>query len=140
MAMDKLAAYEPYLRSILRIIAAYVFSLHGYQKFFGVLGGDKVPWPPLLQVAGVMETFLGALILVGLFTRPAVFLCSGEMAVGYFRTHAPRSFWPVLNGGEPAILLCFIFLWICAAGPGPWSLDWVFFRKSASRLHSLAVM
>jgi len=107
-------------------MAAFTFSLHGWQKFFGLfggIGGSRVPVSTMLGAAGVIETIGGALILLGLFTRPVAFLLSGEMAIGYFRTHAPRGFWPLLNGGELAVFYCFMFLWLAAAGPGPWSLD-----------------
>ncbi len=107
-------------------MAAFTFSLHGWQKFFGAfggIGGHKMPIDSMLGMAGVLETFGGALIILGLFTRPVAFLLSGEMAIGYFRTHAPRGFWPLLNGGELAVFYCFLFLWLCAAGPGPWSVD-----------------
>ncbi|HEV3334322.1 MAG TPA: DoxX family protein [Bryobacteraceae bacterium] len=121
--MKFLAPYEPRLRSLLRIMAAFTFSLHGWQKFFGIPQGHKFPLDSLLGIAGALETFGGALIFLGLFTRPVAFLLSGEMAIGYFRTHAPRSFWPVINMGEITVLYCFLFLWLSAAGPGPWSVD-----------------
>jgi len=124
---------EPHLRSLLRIVAAFTFSLHGWQKFFGLfggIGGTRPPFTTMLGVAGILETFGGALIILGLFTRPVAFLLSGEMAIGYFRTHAPRSFWPLLNGGEITVLYCFLFLWLSAAGPGPWSLDKVLRKKN----------
>ena len=124
--LDRLAAFEPQLRSLFRIMAAFTFSLHGWQKFFGLfggLGGSKPALDSMLGIAGVLETFGGALILLGLFTRPIAFLLAGEMAVGYFRAHAPRGLWPLLNGGELAVFYCFMFLWLSAAGPGPWSLD-----------------
>jgi putative oxidoreductase len=121
--MKILAPYEPMLRSLLRIMAAFTFSLHGWQKFFGIPAGHKFPIDSLLGIAGALETFGGALIFLGLFTRPVAFILSGEMAIGYFRTHAPRSFWPVINMGEITVLYCFLFLWLTAAGPGPWSID-----------------
>jgi len=107
-------------------MAAFTFWLHGLQKFFGLfggIGGKAVQVSSMLGAAGAIETFGGALIILGLFTRPVAFLLSGEMAVGYFRTHAPRGFWPVSNGGELAVFYCFFFLWLCSAGAGPWSLD-----------------
>jgi putative oxidoreductase len=127
-----LAPYEPYLRSLFRIMAAFTFSLHGWQKWFGMFGalnGFKPPVTSMLGIAGVLETIGGALLLLGLFTRPVAFLLAGEMAVGYFRTHAPRGFWPIANGGELAVFYCFCFLWLSAAGPGPWSLDWLLRRS-----------
>lgn len=128
-----LAKIEPHLRSLLRIVVAFTFSLHGWQKFFGLFGGIGGRRPPLtsmLGVAGVLETFGGALVFFGLFTRPVAFLLSGEMAVGYFQAHAPRSLWPLVNGGEITVLYCFFFLWLSAAGPGPWSLDRVLRKKN----------
>jgi len=77
----------------------------------------------MLGAAGVIETIGGALIILGLLTRPVAFLLAGEMAIGYFRTHAPQGFWPLANGGELAVFYCFFYLWLTAAGPGPWSLD-----------------
>jgi putative oxidoreductase len=118
--------YEPVLRSIARIVIGFTFSLHGWQKVFGMFGGIGGATPPLntmLGAAGVIETIGGALIILGLFTRPVAFLVAGEMAVGYFRTHAPRGAWPITNGGELAVFYCFFFLWLSAAGAGPWSLD-----------------
>lgn len=127
------SSLEPHLRSLLRIVAAFTFSLHGWQKFFGLfggIGGTRPPWTTMLGVAGILETIGGALILLGFFTRPVAFLLSGEMAIGYFRTHAPRSFWPLINGGEITVLYCFLFLWLSAAGPGPWSLDKLLRKKN----------
>ena len=127
------ARLEPYLRSLLRIMAAFTFSQHGWQKFFGWfggIGGQSVPVNTMLGAAGVIETIGGALIILGLFTRPTAFILSGEMAIGYFRTHAPRSFWTVLNGGEITVLYCFLWLWFSAAGAGPWSVDRLLRRKT----------
>jgi len=125
--MTFLAAWEPQLRSVLRILVGYTFSLHGYQKFFGWfggMGGTKAELMSQMGAAGVLETFGGALIILGLFTRPAAFILCGQMAVAYFMVHAPQSvFFPLLNGGEITVLYCFTFLWLTAAGPGPWSLD-----------------
>ncbi len=86
-------------------------------------GGGTAPLMSLPGFAGFLELVGGALLFVGLFTRPVAFLLSGEMAVAYFMGHAPRGFWPILNEGAPAILFCFIWLYISAAGPGPWSID-----------------
>ena len=124
----RLAHYEPKLRSLFRIVAAFTFSLHGWQKLFGAFGGLGGHTPPLasmLGLAGLIETVGGLFMMLGLLTRPVAFLLSGEMAIGYFRTHAPRGFWPLVNGGELAVFYCFMFLWFAAAGPGPWSLDHV---------------
>jgi putative oxidoreductase len=86
-------------------------------------GGGTAPAGSLAWFAGVLEVFGGALLLVGLFTRPVAFVLSGEMAVAYFLGHAPHGFWPVVNQGQPAILFCFLWLYFSAAGAGPWSLD-----------------
>jgi putative oxidoreductase len=123
-----------YTRSILRIVAGLLFSFHGYQKLFGLFGGigPHGATPPMwseLWVAGVLETAGGALITLGLFTRPVAFLLCGEMAVAYFHQHFPRGFWPIRNGGELAVLYCFLFLELFAGGPGPLSLDRVVRHK-----------
>jgi putative oxidoreductase len=117
--------YSPTLLSILRIIVGFLFVEHGAQKLFGFPGaGDhKVELASLMGVAGVLEFFGGALILLGLFTRPVAFILAGEMAFAYFMAHAPQGFWPVLNQGEAAVFYCFVFLYFSAAGAGPWSLD-----------------
>lgn len=127
-----IAALEPRLRSLFRIMAGFTFWLHGLQKFgfFGGLGGFKPPLVSMLGAAGVIETIGGALIILGLFTQPVAFFLSGEMAVGYFRTHAPRGLWPISNGGELAVFYCFFFLWLFSAGAGPWSLDRLLGRKN----------
>jgi len=118
------AHWAAYLQSVLRIVAAFLFLAHGSQKLFGVPGGETpVPIASLLGVAGVLETFGGLLLLAGLFTRPVAFLLAGQMACAYFLRHAPQGFWPLLNGGEPAVLFCFVWLYFAAAGAGPWSLD-----------------
>jgi putative oxidoreductase len=120
------ARWAPYLQSVLRIVAAFFFITHGTQKLFAFPVAeprDPVPLVSLPGLAGVLETFGGLLLLVGLFTRPVAFLLAGEMAVAYFLRHAPRGFWPILNQGELAALFCFVWLYLAAAGPGPWSLD-----------------
>jgi len=118
----------PELLSVLRIITAFLFMQVGTAKLFAfpaavMPGGGTAPVGSLAWYAGVLETFGGALILVGLFTRPVAFILSGEMAIAYFHGHAPQGLWPVLNGGGPAISFCFLFLYLSAAGAGPWSLD-----------------
>jgi putative oxidoreductase len=121
------ARWAPYLQSVLRIVAAFTFMTHGTQKLFASPTADPaastVPLVSLYGLAGVLETFGGLLLLLGLFTRPVAFVLAGEMAVAYFMAHWPRSFWPILNRGEPALLFCFIWLYFAAAGPGPLSLD-----------------
>ena len=121
-------------RSLLRIVTGLLFTMHGLQKvagMFGGLGGHGATARIGTQfwVAGVLETFGGILIILGLFTRPVAFLLCGEMAVAYFRSHFPRGMWPLVNGGELAVLFCFIYLYLFAAGPGPISLDRVVRRK-----------
>jgi putative oxidoreductase len=122
---------EPHLRSLLRLIAGFLFAQHGVQKLFGWLGGKGSEAFTLIWTAGVLETFGGLLLMLGLGTRAVAFLLSGQMAVAYFRAHAPRGFWPLQNGGELAALYCFLFLYLCVAGPGPWSLDRVLRKGSA---------
>jgi putative oxidoreductase len=105
-----------------------MFMLYGTTKLFAwpaavMPGGGTAPLASLAGVAGALEVVGGALLLVGLFTRPVAFIVSGEMAIAYFMGHASQGFWPVLNGGAPAVFFCFLWLYISAAGPGPWSLD-----------------
>lgn len=112
----------------LRVIAALVHMQHGLQKLFGMFGapnrpGGAVAAFTLMWFVGVLELVGTALLAVGLFTRPVAFVLAGEMAVAYFWRHAPNGFFPVVNRGEPAVLLCFIWLLFAAAGAGPWSLD-----------------
>lgn len=121
-------AFEGYARSILRIIAGLLFSMHGLQKLVGAFGGmggkgATAAFPSLLWWAGGLEVVGGLLIVAGLFTVPVAFVLCGEMAVAYFRSHAPHGLWPIRNGGELAILYCFIYLYLFTAGPGPLSLD-----------------
>jgi putative oxidoreductase len=117
--------WAPHVLSILRIVAALIFMEHGTQKLLGFPPLDRAA-PEVMSlswIAGVIELFGGALLALGLFTRPVAFILSGEMAFAYWIAHAPQSFFPVLNGGDAAILYCFVFLYIAAAGGGPWSLD-----------------
>jgi putative oxidoreductase len=126
------------LHSLLRVMTGLLFMQHGLQKLFGLFVDPSRPWsgpPPMFSqfwFAGVLETFGGALIVLGLFTRPVAFLLAGEMAVAYFQAHFPRSFFPILNGGEPVVLFCFIYLFLFAAGPGPYSADALLRRKRDS--------
>jgi putative oxidoreductase len=118
----------PYLLSVLRIVAAFLFMQFGTAKLFAfpaaiMPGGGTAPIASLVGVASILETFGGLCLLLGLFTRPVAFIVAGEMAFAYFLGHAPNGFWPVLNQGHPAILFCFLWLYLSAAGPGPWSLD-----------------
>jgi len=107
----------------MRVVLAFLFVCHGLQKLVGAFGGHQVPLMSLLGAAAVIETFLGALIGVGLFTSSAALIASGEMAVAYFRVHAPRGTLPIQNGGELAVAFCFAFLYIATRGGGRWSLD-----------------
>ena len=113
--------------SILRIVAALLFILHGTQKLFSWPMSAQ-PGPPLdlitqRGIAGILEAFGGIAILLGIFTRPVAFLLAGEMAVAYFQVHFPRSMYPINNGGDNAVLFCFIFLYLMVAGAGTWSID-----------------
>ena len=116
----------PILLSVLRIVAGLLFLEHGAQKLLGFPPGSPMPMPPALTLfwfAGLIELVGGALIALGLFTRTAAFICAGEMAFAYFIGHASRGFYPANNMGDAAILYCFAFLYLSAAGPGPWSVD-----------------
>lgn len=124
--MDRLTPWAPRILSIFRIMAALLFLEHGTQKLFGFpppMQAMPSPLPPMLLAAGVLEVVGGIMLAAGLFTRWVAFVLSGMMAVAYFMAHAPRGFFPVLNGGDGAILFCFIFLYMACAGGGPWSVD-----------------
>ncbi|MGH7795766.1 MAG: DoxX family protein [Candidatus Binatia bacterium] len=122
--MEKaLAPFASYAYAILRIIAGLLFVSHGGQKVFGWFGGQPVPLGSLFGLAGIIEIVLDLLIIIGLFTAVAAFIASGEMAVAYFTSHYPKSFWPLENQGEPAVLFCFIFLFMATQGSGIWSVD-----------------
>ncbi len=120
-----LAGWEPRILSVLRIVSGLLFLLHGTQKLIGI------PTPTrgmpemytLMWSAGVLEVVGGALLIIGLFTRPVAFVLSGMMAVAYFMAHAPQDLFPTLNGGDAAILFSFIFLYLFVAGGGSWSVD-----------------
>ena len=129
--MDRLTTYAPQALAVLRIVTALLFIEHGTMKLFGFPPSD-MPAPAfgsLFWFGGVLEFVGGILVLLGLFTRPAAVVLSGEMAVAYWMAHAPQSFFPVLNGGDAAILFCFVFLYLVFAGAGAWSLDG---RRSAA--------
>jgi putative oxidoreductase len=118
--------WAPYLQSVLRIIVALLFIMHGTQKFFGFPAAEPPATVSLvsqLGLASMLEMIGGTLLLLGLLTKPIAFVLAGEMAVAYFLAHAPRGLWPLANRGEPAVLFCFTWLYFAAAGAGPWSLD-----------------
>lgn len=117
------ASWSPRLLSVLRIVAALAFMEHGLSKFFGFPMAFPMPLNPMMTAAATIETMGGALLLIGLFTRPVAFVASGMCAVGYFMAHAPKGLYPAVNGGETILLYCFIFLYLAAAGGGAWSAD-----------------
>lgn len=122
--MEKtLAPFAPYAYAIMRIILGLLFICHGGQKIFGWFGGQPVPLGSLFGLAGIIEIVLGILITIGLLTGISAFIASGEMAVAYFIGHFPKSFWPLANEGELAVLFCFIFLYMATQGSGIWSVD-----------------
>jgi putative oxidoreductase len=129
------AEWEPRVLSLVRIVVGLLFLEHGLGKLFGF-----PPGPPgqqaafhLLWFAGTIEAVGGGLVALGLFTRAAAFIMSGEMAIGYFMAHAPRSFYPAVNGGDAAILYCLIFFYFFVAGGGAWSLDRLLLSRAADR-------
>jgi putative oxidoreductase len=118
-----LADWQPRILSIMRIVAALLFLQHGLVKVFGFPMPGPANLPPLLMLAAAIEIIGSLLLLIGLFTEVVAFIMSGEMAFAYFMAHAPKSIYPIANGGDLAILFCFIFLYLAFAGGGPWSLD-----------------
>jgi len=121
---DRLSAWAPQMLSVLRIMTGLLFLEHGTQKLLNFPPATRpVDLSSMSGISGFFEFFGGALLVLGLFTRPVAFVLSGVMAVAYFYAHAPRGFFPILNGGDAAILYCFAFLYICFAGAGPWSVD-----------------
>ena len=118
-----LAALAPYFYVALRVAAGLAFAQHGAQKLFGLLGGQAVALSSQRGLAGIIEFVGGILIALGLFTTPVAFLASGEMAWAYFQNHAPKGAFPIQNGGELAVLYCFIFLYLSAIGSGKLSID-----------------
>jgi len=135
MDLTWLQRWQRQLLALLRIVVGLLFLEHGLSKFFGfpVPFPMPGPLPPLLVAAGVIECLAGVLVTIGLFTRIAAFIASGEMAVAYFMQHFPQSFWPLANKGEGAILFCFVFLYLAAAGAGAWSVDAARIRSSGIR-------
>jgi putative oxidoreductase len=129
--MQALDRASPYVLSIVRIAVALLFLEHGLSRMFG--WPSAIPHPPAFTMywfAGAIELVGSVLVLLGLFTRPAAFVMSGEMAFAYFISHAPRGFFPILNRGDGAILFCFIFFYLAFAGAGPWSLDALWRKKT----------
>ncbi|MDQ7248738.1 DoxX family protein [Rhodospirillaceae bacterium R-7] len=124
---SQLAAHATRMLGVLRIMSGLLFLAHGTQKFLSFPAGEMAGYGWTFgsagAFAGIIELVCGALIALGLFTRPAAFLASGTMAVAYFMAHAPQNFWPLNNGGDAAILYCFVFLYFVFAGPGAFSLD-----------------
>jgi len=136
--MEKyLGRFSPYIYAILRIVVGFIFMLHGTQKLFGApaMPGNPPggPLPTLLRVGGVIELVCGLLVMIGLLAGWAAFLASGEMAVAYFMAHFPRHPLPVVNQGDPAVLFCFIFLYIASVGAGIWSVDSLLRRKGPAQ-------
>ena len=127
MDKDRLTGWAPLALGVLRIMAGLLFLEHGTQKFLsfpaGPYAGMGLGLDNPAAFAGIIELVAGALIAVGLFTRAAAFIASGTMAAAYFMAHSTKGFWPVNNGGDAAILYCFVFLYLVFAGPGRWSLD-----------------
>ena len=124
--MSNIEKWTPNVLAVLRIVTALLFLEHATMKFFqfpAAIPGVAYPLPAIMLAAGAIEAVTGVLMTFGYFTRVAAFIASGEMAAAYWMAHAPSGFWPALNMGEPAILFCFIFLYLAFAGPGAWALD-----------------
>ncbi len=134
MTHERFAAYAPLMLSMLRIMTGLLFLAHGTQKFLGFPAGEYAmsgwTFANAGAYAGVIELVAGALVAIGLFTRPAAFLASGTMAFAYFMGHASQGLWPVNNGGDAAILYCFAFLYFVFAGAGPFSIDGALRREA----------
>jgi putative oxidoreductase len=125
MFYPNLESWQPRMLSLLRFMAGLLLLQHGCMKFLGFPAPYTQPMPfgGLLWFSGIIELVGGALLVIGLFTRPVAFICSGFTAFAYFIAHAPRGFFPILNGGELAVLYCFVFFYLVFAGPGPISVD-----------------
>ena len=129
-----MSRYAPQILAVFRFIAGAMFACHGAQKIFGAFGGippGMAPWW-VLWIAGPLEFFGGVLVAIGLFTRPVAFILSGLMAVAYFWGHARNGFFPKVNQGEPAVLYCWLFLYLAAQGPGAWAIDNLISKKRSS--------
>jgi putative oxidoreductase len=134
---ERLGSIAPHVLGISRILFGTMMACHGAQKVFGLFGGMPPGVPVyIVWIAGTIELFGGALIAVGLFTRPAAFLMSGLMAVAYFMGHAPNGFLPKVNGGELAVIYCWFALYLAAQGPGAWALDHLLIRRQPQILTS----
>jgi putative oxidoreductase len=136
MSDASLARLTPHALAALRIVTGLLFLFHGLVKLFGfpaVEGMGRVELFSLFGLGGVIELVGGGLVMLGLFTRPAAFIASGEMAIAYWMFHAPGSLYPIVNGGDPAILYCFIFLYLAVAGPGSFSLDGLLRSRSVAQ-------
>ena len=129
-----LSRYEVYFYAIARLVVGALFACHGAQKLFGVLGGQSEVNDPEGLIAGIIEFFGGIFVCTGLFTRSAALLASGEMAVAYFKAHAGRGFWPIMNHGELAALYAFLFLYISVRGHGAWSVDALWEKLTSKRV------
>lgn len=118
-----LGPYRGIIYALLRIVAGLAFAQHGAQKLFGVLGGTAQPLMSQFGLAGLIEFVGGIMVAIGLFASPVAFLASGQMAWAFFQQHLPRGFWPIQNGGELAVLYCFLWLYVAASGSGKGSID-----------------
>jgi len=118
-----LGRYSEVVYALMRMVVGLLFACHGAQKLFGVFGGQNIPSSPLMVTAGMIELIGGGLVALGLWAGYAAFVASGHMAVAYFMMHAPGGFWPIVNKGEPAVLYCFVFLYIASRGSGRLSVD-----------------
>lgn len=127
-----LGRYSDRIYPLTRIVVGFLYACHGAQKLFGVLGGQRELHDPLGLLAGLIEFFCGSLIALGLVVGVAAFIASGEMAVAYFKAHAPHGLWPIMNGGERAVFYCFFFLYVAAHGSGRLSLESLF-RQAKKR-------
>ena len=125
--------YEPYVYALFRIVFGFLFIFHGLQKVFGLFDGRTADLFSLREAAGTIELVAGVLITLGAYARPAAFIASGEMAVGYFMVQQPMGLWPIQNHGEPAVLYCFAFLYISARGAGLLSVDRLWSRARGAR-------
>jgi putative oxidoreductase len=121
--MASIPKLDDVVLAVVRIIVAFMFACHGAQKLFGAFGGHAMLHSPWMVGAGILELGGGILVALGMFTRPAAFVLSGEMAVAYFKAHFSASFWPIVNHGELAVLYCFFFLYLCVRGAGKLSVD-----------------